>query len=103
MWTARRKSPSSTTTLKSNVIGQDMARDNGALGYAFSVETGKRFGLNGPWSLTPQAQLIYSAVQSNFTDSFEGQRFTQRQQPADRPPQPRRSSISGHGATTQAS
>ncbi len=58
------------STLKSNLLGRDMARDNGALGYAFSIETGKRFGLNGPWSLTPQAQLIYSAVQSDFTDVF---------------------------------
>jgi fibronectin-binding autotransporter adhesin len=58
------------STLKSDLVGRDMAHDKGALGYAFSIETGKRFGLNGPWSLTPQAQLIYSAVQSDFTDNF---------------------------------
>lgn len=33
-----------------------------------SVETGKRFALNPSWTLTPQAQLVYSAV--DF-DSFD--------------------------------
>ena len=55
---------------KSDLVGRDMARDGGGLGYAFSVETGKRFGMGGPWALTPQAQLIYSAVEADFTDSF---------------------------------
>lgn len=58
------------SALKSNLVGRDMARDGGGLGYAFSVETGQRFGLNGPWTLTPQAQLIYSAVETDFTDGF---------------------------------
>ncbi|WP_458756273.1 autotransporter family protein [Afipia sp. TerB] len=58
------------SALKSDLVGRDMARDGGGLGYAFSVETGQRFGMGGPWALTPQAQLIYSAVESNFTDNF---------------------------------
>lgn len=33
----------------------------------------KRFGVTGPWSLTPQAQLVYSAVGSDFRDNFGAQ------------------------------
>lgn len=56
--------------LKSDLVGRDMAHDNNGIGYAFSLETGKRFGVGGPWALTPQAQLIYSAVEADFADNF---------------------------------
>jgi fibronectin-binding autotransporter adhesin len=55
---------------KSSLVGRDMAHDNGGFGYAFSAETGHRFNINGPWALTPQAQLIYSAVDADFADNF---------------------------------
>ena len=58
------------SSLKSNLIDRDMANGVGGTGYAMSVETGKRLGVNGPWTLTPQAQLVYSAVDSNFGDTF---------------------------------
>ncbi|WP_083636469.1 autotransporter outer membrane beta-barrel domain-containing protein, partial [Bradyrhizobium sp. AS23.2] len=56
--------------LKSNLVSRNMASGVGAFGYALSLETGKRFGIDGPWALTPQAQLVYSAVNSDFQDNF---------------------------------
>ncbi|MBZ9793594.1 autotransporter outer membrane beta-barrel domain-containing protein [Rhizobium sp. 3T7] len=53
--------------LKSGVDG-DLKNGNNGSGYAVSVETGKRLAASGPWSITPQAQLVYSSV--NF-DSFD--------------------------------
>jgi fibronectin-binding autotransporter adhesin len=58
------------SNLKSDVFGRDMANGIGGVGYATSIETGKRFGVNGPWALTPQAQLVYSALDVDFADSF---------------------------------
>nr|WP_313015815.1 autotransporter outer membrane beta-barrel domain-containing protein [Brucella intermedia] len=44
---------------------------NDGIGYALSVETGKRIALNPEWSITPQAQLVYSSVDfDDFTDGF---------------------------------
>jgi len=41
------------------------------LGYALSIETGKRFAIDDHWSLTPQAQLMFSSVDfDSFTDSY---------------------------------
>ncbi|HWD13458.1 autotransporter outer membrane beta-barrel domain-containing protein [Pseudochrobactrum sp. sp1633] len=46
---------------------------NNGFGYALSAETGKRIALNDRWSVTPQAQLIYSNVDfDNFTDQYNG-------------------------------
>lgn len=40
-------------------------------GYALSLEAGQRIGLDGAWSLTPQAQLAYASVDFEaFTDPF---------------------------------
>jgi fibronectin-binding autotransporter adhesin len=58
------------STLKSDHVTRNMAGAVGGVGYAFSIETGKRLGVSRPWALTPQAQLVYSAVNSNFTDNF---------------------------------
>ena len=46
---------------------------NNGFGYALSAETGKRITLNDRWSVTPQAQLVYSNVDfDNFTDQYSG-------------------------------
>ncbi len=58
------------SNLKSDLVGRDMANGIGGVGYATSIVTGKRLGINGPWSLMPQAQLVYSALDSDFNDSF---------------------------------
>jgi outer membrane autotransporter protein len=53
-------------------VRQDIppSRNNG-FGYARSVETSKKIALNEAWTLTPQAQLVYSNVHFNsFTDVF---------------------------------
>jgi outer membrane autotransporter protein len=46
-----------------------LAHDNRAFGYALSIEGGKRIGISERWTLTPQAQLVYSNVDfDSFTD-----------------------------------
>ncbi|MER8373460.1 autotransporter outer membrane beta-barrel domain-containing protein [Mesorhizobium sp. M1406] len=54
--------------LNSNLLG-GLADGNDGFGYALSLEGGKRIQLKENWTLTPQAQLVYSAV--DF-DSFTG-------------------------------
>ncbi|WP_099998781.1 autotransporter outer membrane beta-barrel domain-containing protein [Phyllobacterium zundukense] len=57
--------------LTSSTLGTSLADGNNDFGYAFSLETGKRFNLNQNWTLTPQAQLAYSNVDiDSFTDPF---------------------------------
>ncbi|MBR0872914.1 autotransporter outer membrane beta-barrel domain-containing protein [Bradyrhizobium tropiciagri] len=58
--------------LSSDVVGVgSLAHGNEGLGYAFSIEGGKRFGVGNGFFLTPQAQLAYSKVDfENFTDRF---------------------------------
>ena len=44
---------------------------NHGFGYALSLEGGKRIAFDEAWSLTPQAQLVYSSVDfDDFTDPF---------------------------------
>jgi outer membrane autotransporter protein len=51
--------------------GHRLKKNNEALGYAASVETGKRLPLNQEWFVTPQAQLTYSKASfDHFTDNF---------------------------------
>ncbi|MBA8836810.1 autotransporter outer membrane beta-barrel domain-containing protein [Ochrobactrum sp. RH2CCR150] len=48
-----------------------LTNDNNGFGYAFSVETGKRFTIDKNWSLTPQAQLMFSSVDfDTFSDNY---------------------------------
>lgn len=54
--------------LDSNLLG-GLTDGNDGFGYALSVEAGKRIQLNEHWLVTPQAQLVYSAV--DF-DTFTG-------------------------------
>ncbi|MBR1213918.1 autotransporter outer membrane beta-barrel domain-containing protein [Bradyrhizobium sp. JYMT SZCCT0180] len=58
----------------SSVLVGSMTHGNEGVGYAFSAETGKRFGVGNGWSLTPQAQLSYSKVAfESFADRFGAQ------------------------------
>jgi fibronectin-binding autotransporter adhesin len=57
--------------LRSRTAGRRLADGNNGMGYALSVEGGRRVALNGDWSLTPQMQVSYSAVKfDDFTDPF---------------------------------
>lgn len=58
------------SNFKSDLVDQSMASNVDGFGFANSIETGKRISDNGPWTLTPQAQLVYSIVHSDFTDNF---------------------------------
>ncbi|RJG40622.1 autotransporter outer membrane beta-barrel domain-containing protein [Mesorhizobium sp. DCY119] len=61
--------------LKSDLAGT-LADGTDGFGYALSLEAGKRFQLNSAWTITPQAQLVYSNVSlDNFDDRF-GARVT---------------------------
>ncbi|MBR0895930.1 autotransporter outer membrane beta-barrel domain-containing protein [Bradyrhizobium tropiciagri] len=56
--------------LTSDLVGS-MAHGNEGLGYAFSVEGGKRYTIGNGFTLTPQAQLAYSKVDfDGFADRF---------------------------------
>lgn len=60
-----------TSDLNSNSANAGLTNNNNAFGYAFSVETGKRFGIAKSWTLTPQVQLAYSAVDfDSFNDRY---------------------------------
>ncbi|WP_265919827.1 autotransporter outer membrane beta-barrel domain-containing protein [Cupriavidus nantongensis] len=57
--------------LKSSTLGQRIVNGNKGFGRAFGVEAGQRLALNGTWSVTPQAQIVYSSVRfDGFTDPF---------------------------------
>lgn len=50
---------------------QSLVNSNHGFGYALSLESGMRIALDPSWSLTPQAQLVYSAVDfDDFNDVF---------------------------------
>jgi fibronectin-binding autotransporter adhesin len=56
--------------INSDHVGR-LGDGNNGFGYALSVETGKKIELNEVWSLTPQAQLVYSNARfDSFTDPF---------------------------------
>ncbi|WP_261527630.1 autotransporter outer membrane beta-barrel domain-containing protein [Burkholderia multivorans] len=57
--------------LTSSTLGQRMTNGNKGFGRAFGVEAGRRLTVNDTWSMTPQAQLVYSSVSfDGFTDPF---------------------------------
>lgn len=58
------------STMHSTIVGRDVAKDNGTMGYALGVESGWRLPIGGAWSLTPQAQFVYSKVDFSFADTF---------------------------------
>ncbi|CDM87648.1 autotransporter outer membrane beta-barrel domain-containing protein [Xenorhabdus bovienii] len=57
--------------LNSKTAGQSLGNSKSALGYALSLEAGQELDLNQAWSLTPQAQLVFSSINMNgFHDPF---------------------------------
>ncbi|RAK26812.1 outer membrane autotransporter protein [Falsochrobactrum ovis] len=59
--------------LYSSTVQSSLVNGNSGFGYALSIETGKRITMDDHWSLTPQAQLVYSNVRfDSFTDQFNG-------------------------------
>ncbi|MFD1794041.1 autotransporter outer membrane beta-barrel domain-containing protein [Ochrobactrum teleogrylli] len=58
--------------LSSSTSSSDIADSRKGFGYALSIETGKRFGLNDHWSLTPQIQLMWSSVSFNSFNDIWG-------------------------------
>lgn len=58
--------------LFSDTAGLGLADGNNGIGYALSIETGKKIDLNETWTITPQAQLVYSHVDfDTFRDPFD--------------------------------
>ncbi len=58
--------------LTSATAGQPLVNGNKGFGYGFSAEAGRRIDLDNYWSLTPQAQLIWSSVTfDRFKDTWE--------------------------------
>ncbi|WP_245737337.1 autotransporter outer membrane beta-barrel domain-containing protein [Xenorhabdus japonica] len=57
--------------LNSKTAGQPLGNSKSALGYALSLEAGQGLDLNQEWSLTPQAQLVFSSIDmKGFHDPF---------------------------------
>jgi outer membrane autotransporter protein len=57
--------------LSSQLAERNLVEGNNGIGYALSLETGKRIDIDGNWTITPQAQLVYSAVEfDSFNDPF---------------------------------
>ncbi len=57
--------------LNSTLANATLVDGNDGFGYALSVEGGKRIAIDPAWSVTPQAQLVYSSVDyDDFTDTF---------------------------------
>lgn len=55
--------------LWSGLLGTTMAKGNKGFGYALGLEAGRRLEIAPNWTVTPQAQLIYSRVDfDSFTD-----------------------------------
>ncbi|MDS1135994.1 autotransporter outer membrane beta-barrel domain-containing protein [Nitratireductor indicus] len=60
-----------TSDLNSVLASTSLTDGNDGFGYALSLEGGKRIAIDPVWSVTPQAQLVYSNVDfDRFTDVF---------------------------------
>ncbi|WP_420963842.1 autotransporter outer membrane beta-barrel domain-containing protein [Brucella sp. IR073] len=60
-----------TNDLTSDTAHRSLASDINGFGYALSFEAGKRVAVTPNWTLTPQAQLTWSAVDfEGFRDTF---------------------------------
>ena len=58
--------------LDSTLTGLGLEDGNNGFGYSLSIETGKRVAIDQNWSVTPQAQLVYSNVDfDSFRDIFD--------------------------------
>ncbi|WP_439271083.1 autotransporter family protein [Pseudochrobactrum sp. HB0163] len=60
------------SNLSSTLANIGLISSNKGFGYALSVESGKRFIFDQVWSITPQAQLVYSNVRFNSFDDVYG-------------------------------
>lgn len=59
------------STLSSETAGLDLVANNGGAGFGFSLEAGQKIALTDAFSLTPQGQVAWSAVDfGDFTDAF---------------------------------
>ncbi len=57
--------------LSSSTAARSLVSGNTGFGYGLGVEAGQQIALGSNWSITPQAQLSYSAVDyDDFTDAF---------------------------------
>ncbi|TGQ98326.1 autotransporter outer membrane beta-barrel domain-containing protein, partial [Mesorhizobium sp. M4B.F.Ca.ET.200.01.1.1] len=57
--------------LSSATLGKRLVKGNNGFGYGLGIEGGQKIGLQGNWSLTPQAQLSYASVDfDSFTDPY---------------------------------
>ncbi|MHC5307001.1 autotransporter family protein [Bartonella sp. LJL80] len=57
--------------LHSDTANQDLVSGNDGLGYALSLEAGRKLALNHEWTMTPQAQLSWNSIDfDDFTDAF---------------------------------
>ncbi len=62
---------SDLTSLADSITRPGLSDSNNGLGYALSLESGKRIELSDGWSVTPQAQLVYSSVDfDSFSDGY---------------------------------
>lgn len=50
------------TDIISHNLGRTLGRNEDAFGYVLSLEAGRRIALDANWSVTPQAQLTYAAL-----------------------------------------
>lgn len=58
------------STLDSETLGTTIVSGNAGFGYALSLEAGQEVALGDNWSVTPQAQLAYSAVDFDAFESY---------------------------------
>ncbi|MAS12743.1 MAG: autotransporter outer membrane beta-barrel domain-containing protein [Nitratireductor sp.] len=57
--------------LASSTASRNLVSGNNGFGYALGVEVGKQIAVDEIWSVTPQAQLVYSDVNfDTFTEAF---------------------------------
>lgn len=57
--------------MTSDQLSENIASDVKSFGYALSLEAGQVFALNDRWTLTPQAQLIWSSLNTDdYRDAF---------------------------------
>lgn len=60
-----------TSGLNSLLARTNLTDNNDGFGYTLSLESGTRIAIDPGWSVTPQAQLVYSNVDFDaFTDTF---------------------------------
>ncbi len=63
---------SDITSRAQDITVPGLVKSNDGFGYALSIEGGQRIALGYDWSLTPQAQLVYSAVDfDDFVDPYD--------------------------------